>query len=201
MSAPRLADLAEQVIVAVLYVFLVWRLLPDPLAVPSFYRLMLILSEGVIVGFILARRPTDRFSMNPRDWAIAFGGTLAGLLVGPGGEPISVVAGTTFLCLGLAIHLGAKLSLRRSFGLVAADRGVMVGGFYRFVRHPMYFGYFVAHCGYLLAAPSLWNLSVYLANWALLAARILAEEKVLKQNPEYVAYAEQVRYRVIPGVF
>ena len=72
---------------------------------------------------------------------------------------------------------------------------------YRFVRHPMYFGYLVVHIGFVLAAPSVWNVAVYAFSWVCLTARIFAEERVLSQNPEYVEYKTKVRYRLLPALF
>jgi protein-S-isoprenylcysteine O-methyltransferase Ste14 len=40
--------------------------------------------------------------------------------------------------------------LGRSFGLLPAQRGLVVVGPYRFVRHPIYFGYLIGHIGFLL---------------------------------------------------
>ena len=105
------------------------------------------------------------------------------------------------LLVGLAIHVGAKLSLLRSFGIVAADRGVKRRGLYAVMRHPMYAGYILTHIGFLLASPSWWNLGVYVMAWSFLIARIFAEEKVLSANPDYQGYMTGVSYRLLPGVF
>lgn len=97
--------------------------------------------------------------------------------------------------------MGAKFSLLRSFGLVAADRGIKQRGLYAVVRHPMYAGYIMTHIGFLLIAPSWWNLAVYIAAWVLIIVRISAEERVLSANPQYRDYMTGVRYRFLPGVF
>lgn len=122
-------------------------------------------------------------------------------MIAKGGDPIHGTVGVFLMWFGIYIHLGAKLSLRRSFGCVAADRGIKVQGLYTMVRHPMYFGYFTVHIGYLLIAPSWWNLAVYAVTWSLLVARIFAEERLLQRNPEYQEYSTHVRYRLIPLVF
>lgn len=112
--------------------------------------------------------------MNLQDWALAASGTFLFMLVDEGGTPMLGALGAVLMLLGLVIHCSAKLSLRRSFGLVAANRGIKVGGAYRIVRHPMYAGYILAHIGFLLTSPTLWNLAVYVSGWALLVARIYA---------------------------
>jgi protein-S-isoprenylcysteine O-methyltransferase Ste14 len=197
----RLLDLFEQVTVLVLYSWLVLRLWPREFSLSNWYPVLLLLSEGLVVVLLLIRRPTDRISTNLRDWAVAAGGTFLALLVGSGGAPLFGALGACLILLGLAVHVGAKLSLRRSFGLVAANRGVRVGGFYRLVRHPMYAGYMLSHVGFLLVAPSLWNALIYAAVWMLLIARIYAEERVLSEDPAYCAFKSRVRYRLLPGIF
>jgi protein-S-isoprenylcysteine O-methyltransferase Ste14 len=196
----RLADRAEQAVAAGLYVWLCWRLLPHSFPPEHFYPLMVLLSEGMVVLFLLIRRGTDRISVNARDWMIAFAATIGPLLVVNPEVLLLPRVGFMLIMIGFVLHVGAKLALRRSFGLVPADRGVKTLGLYGFVRHPMYLGYIVTHLGFLLAAPSAWNAAIYAATWGLFVGRILLEERFLSANPEYRAYCGQVRYRLIPGV-
>jgi protein-S-isoprenylcysteine O-methyltransferase Ste14 len=199
---PAVLDRAEQVLLVIAYVWLLVRIWPNEFDVKDWFPLLLLFSEGLVVFFILVRRRTDTISVRPYDWAIAMSGTFLALAVSTGGEPVIHPAlGVMPLMLGVMIHTGAKLSLRRSFGVVAASRGVMVKGMYRFVRHPMYAGYIMSQAGYLLLAPSLRNLLVYLAVWPLLLARIFAEERILMKDAEYREYASRVRSRLIPLVF
>lgn len=197
----RLLDLFEQAAVLALYTWLVVRLWPSEFSASTWYPLLLLLSEGLVVVLLLIRRPTDRISTRGLDWALAAGGTFVVLLVDQGGAPLHGPLGAVLMLLGLAIHVGAKLSLFRSFGIVAANRGVKVGGLYRIVRHPMYAGYMLTHVGFLLVAPSLWNLAVYAVAWAFLVARIYAEEKVLSEDPAYQAFKGRVRFRLVPGLY
>jgi protein-S-isoprenylcysteine O-methyltransferase Ste14 len=201
MQPRRLLDLSEQIAVLALYIWFVARLWPDDFSPANWYPVLILLSEGLVVLLLLIRRPTDRISISLGDWAIAAAGTFLTLLVDKGGTPLLGDLGAVLILIGLAIHVGAKLSLRRSFGLVAANRGVKVGGLYRFVRHPMYAGYMLSHLGFLLVAPLPWNFVIYAAAWALLIARIYAEERMLSQDPQYQAFKSRVRYRLLPGVF
>ena len=59
--------------------------------------------------------------------------------------------------LGLALVIVGKMTLGRSFGVVPANRGVVVRGPYGVVRHPIYAGYLLTHIGFLAANPSPWN--------------------------------------------
>lgn len=194
-------DLLEQVLVLPIFFWFTWRLWPDNLSSTNWSTLVLLLSEGVVITLLLTRRKTDLISANFRDWAVAFAGTFLVLLVEKDGQPISGPGGGFLLLAGLATHMGAKFSLLRSFGLVAADRGIKQRGLYAVVRHPMYAGYIMTHIGFLLIAPSWWNLAVYIAAWALIIVRISAEERVLSANPQYRDYMTGVRYRFLPGVF
>ena len=102
---------------------------------------------------------------------------------------------------GFAIQMSAKFTLRRSFGVVPANRGVKVGGPYRFVRHPMYAGYLMTQVGFLLAHPTLWNASIYAATFAFQPGRILAEERLLSRDTGYREFAALVPSRLVPGIF
>ena len=200
-NSKRILDFLEQVLVLALYVWLIARLWPNQLSPTNWYPLLILLSEGLVVVLLVIRRQADCISMDFRDWAVAFAGTFLVLFVGRGGPPLSGAGGALLMLIGLAIHVGAKFSLLRSFGLVAADRGVKRRGLYAVVRHPMYAGYMLTHIGYLLVAPSWWNLAIYSAAWALFIARIFAEERVLSGNPQYRSYMDGVRHRLLPSVF
>jgi protein-S-isoprenylcysteine O-methyltransferase Ste14 len=45
------------------------------------------------------------------------------------------------------------------------------------------------------------NAAVYAIAWTAQVMRVLAEERLLSQDPAYRTYKEDVRWRVIPGVF
>jgi protein-S-isoprenylcysteine O-methyltransferase Ste14 len=113
----------------------------------------------------------------------------------------SATISTTLMLVGMFVQISAKVTLWRSFGIVAANRGVKVEGPYRFVRHPMYAGDVITHVGFLLAFPSWQNAAVYMGSLAIQVFRLLREERVLNLDPVYRAYASKVRYRLLPGVF
>ena len=166
--------------------------------------LLLLLSETVtFVIMLLSRRPTMR------DWhplTIFF--TLSASFLyplfidtAPGRHLVSEDTGAVIQAIGFAWAVYAKLSLGRSFGLLPARRGVIVKGAYRWVRHPMYLGYFVTHMGFLLVNVTPLNLFVYTALCAMQIYRILREEEVLSGDQAYQEYRQQVRYRAIYGLF
>ncbi len=183
-------DLVEKFLVATFMVVLAARLVPVVIATGALPPLFLLISEGVVVLFILLRRPTRDISHRGQDWMLGLAGTLLPLRIC---EAIMIA--------GFALQLSAKLTLRRSFGVVAANRGVKASGPYRLVRHPMYAGYALTHIGFLLAGPTLWNLAIYATVLTIAVRRIVAEERVLGEDAAYRALAEKVRYRLLPLVF
>ena len=159
--------------------------------------------ELLVATLFVARRSAWLVSKAPLAWAAAAVGTFGMLAARPAYAP---VAGLEPLYLGLqivgAVFAGvALLSLGRSFGLVAANRGIRTGGQYRFVRHPVYSGYVVTWIGYLLENPSLRNACVLVVVMAFQAVRIVEEERTLGTDPVYQAYCRRVRSRVVPHLF
>jgi protein-S-isoprenylcysteine O-methyltransferase Ste14 len=196
-------DTIERTTLIFAYIYLVYRVLHASYASGSWYSMMVVVSELFVLVFILIRRRTDNISINASDWVIAVGGTALPLTV-EFSELSPLIAPT--LCvfvviIGIFTQVYAKLSLRRSFGLVPANRGVKVEGPYRAIRHPMYAGYFFTHIGLFLLYPSLWNLAVYMSAASLQIIRILREEKLLGTDPDYQKYKNNVQSRLIPGLF
>ena len=196
-------DLVERAALAVFFGAMSWSFLLSWQETGKIVNLILIVSEGSVVAFVLIRRFTNDVSMRLSDWLVALLGTTAPLLVRPtGGEALASI----FVCVpltlaGLALQIAAKLTLRRSFGVVAANRGVKIGGPYGVVRHPMYAGYFLTQVAFLLTNPNVWNAAVYAFAVALQISRIMAEERVLNRDPAYREFSAAVPYRLAPGIF
>ncbi|MBN9562654.1 MAG: isoprenylcysteine carboxylmethyltransferase family protein [Alphaproteobacteria bacterium] len=87
---------------------------------------------------------------------------------------------------------------------VQQERGqtVVSTGPYAIVRHPMYSYVLPLLIGTPLLLGSLWGLLGVAIVMPLLALRALGEEAVLKDGlPGYRAYADKVRFRLIPGLW
>jgi protein-S-isoprenylcysteine O-methyltransferase Ste14 len=143
-----------------------------------------------------------------RDWrpltflcSIAASYYFLAVQLAPGTPLVHESVGATLQALGIGWQLFAKASLRRSFGILPANRGIVSHGAYRFMRHPIYFGYFVADIGFLLVNFGLQNLLVYGFQFALQLVRIVREEKLLSDDERYCVYKSRVRFRVVPGFF
>ena len=202
MSASVL-DATEKYVLASVFVFFTYRMIHGYVETGSPVTLIYLVDQLVVLAFILIRRPPKDLSLRVDDWFVGFAGTFLAILIGPPGgnaiaAPVVVVA---LLGIGFLIHLSAKLALRRSFGVVAANRGVKASGPYRLVRHPMYLGYIVSQLGILLAGPTAANVAVVAACWALYVFRIVAEERVLLRDEAYGAFAAKTRFRLLPGIY
>lgn len=163
----------------------------------------LVAQETLVVALFVLRRRATHTTHSPVAWVAAGIGAFGVLALRPleensgslalVGSGIQVVA-----ALGYVASLGF---LGRSFGVVAAHRGVRTGGPYAWVRHPVYACYAVANLGYLLENPTAWNLGVIVVQGAFQLVRIVHEEAVLSSDPAYVEYRDRVRWRLLPFVY
>ena len=136
-------------------------------------------------------------------WVATMGGAFAMLAARPASHPAfglePLYAG---LQVGGAVAAAYTLAaLGRSFGLVAANRGVKTGGPYAFVRHPLYLCYVATDLGYVLENPALRNGLLLALSWLCQVIRIRTEEDCLRADPTYLNYCERVRYRLVPLVW
>jgi protein-S-isoprenylcysteine O-methyltransferase Ste14 len=197
----KVADYAERLFLLALIATFLNAMLQNAFTHP--YLLLLAISESLPVLLIIIRKPGDML-MKPYPFLLAFVGTAAPLLVRPatgGFQILPDMAVGALMALGLAVNIAAKLSLWRSFGLAPANRGVRDGGAYKFVRHPMYLGYFLTQVAFLLSNLSIGNLVKYLVTWGVQILRIREEEKFLLRDSAYQDLAKRVKFRLVPGIY
>lgn len=199
-----LTDILLRIYVAGAVVFFAAAAFSNWHADPTRITLLLIaVIEGVTAGIIIFSRRAKR-----RDWrplsvvasCIAMFYFLA-LDLSPGQHLLPEAIGAGLQIAALLFQLYAKLSLGRSFGVLPATRQLVTRGAYRWLRHPIYFGYLIAHVGFLLANFSLQNVVVLLTLYVAQIVRIRREEEMLTDFPGYREYCSKVRYRLIPGVY
>lgn len=156
----------------------------------------------VVIAYLI-RRPAHAVSRRTSDWLLAFGGTFAGVLFRPDGAhpQWGLTAGLVVQLFGLAICVTSFLSLGRSFGFVAADRGLVKRGPYAIVRHPIYASYLLLQAGYLLQSISIRNALVMLLASGCNVGRAKAEDRILATNEQYADYRSHVTWRLIPGIW
>jgi protein-S-isoprenylcysteine O-methyltransferase Ste14 len=150
--------------------------------------------------FIVRRKPLV-VSRRPLDWLVGIGAWLP-LFMRPADSSQSMaIAGASVAAMGAMLTIVGVASLGRSFGIVAANRGIQTSGAYQLLRHPVYSAECIGIVGNLICNPSLTNLAIAIATICLLAPRIGAEEHVLMQDASYRLYKRQVRWRLVPGVY
>jgi protein-S-isoprenylcysteine O-methyltransferase Ste14 len=87
---------------------------------------------------------------------------------------------------------------------IQKDRGhkVVTDGPYRFVRHPAYAGGVVSSIAMPLMLGSFWALVPSGIALIFLVIRTKNEDKMLMEElPGYSDYAQQTRYRLVPGIW
>jgi protein-S-isoprenylcysteine O-methyltransferase Ste14 len=157
--------------------------------------------EGWAAVLFLTRRTPHELSLRPIAWIAAPIGSFAMLLARPtdGGLPHGACEAVQLV--GLLIALASLSTLGRSFGIVAANRGVKTSGPYRVVRHPAYLGYLISYIGYVAENPSVPNVALLLLSTAFQLVRIREEERILVCDSAYDSYRRSVRYRLVPLIY
>jgi protein-S-isoprenylcysteine O-methyltransferase Ste14 len=196
-------DLLSRAMIVVLFTMLSINLLADFLRTGHVTGLLLLAGEALVVVLTVVRRRAMYV-----DRSVA-AGVLT--LLSVAGPPMLRASDVTPLvpdiatamvsAIGLGLVVVGKMALGRSFGLVPANRGVVVRGPYTFVRHPIYAGYMITHVAFFIADPIPWNAVVLLIADTALILRALMEEKVLSNDVEYQGYCRRVGWHLVPGVF
>lgn len=97
--------------------------------------------------------------------------------------------------------MAGAIALNTSFGFISANRGIKTNGLYRFIRHPIYLGYFFAIGAYILQNITPLNIAIYIL-WGLFQTlRIVSEEDFLRHDITYTRYKQKTRWRLIPFIW
>jgi protein-S-isoprenylcysteine O-methyltransferase Ste14 len=199
----RMTDLMSRAMIVMLFTMLSINIFGDFMRSGHVTGLLMLAGESLVVVLTVIRR---KARLVDRSVAAAVITTIAvagpPLLRAGGAVPLLPDVLTSMVCaLGLGVVVVGKMALGRSFGLVPANRGIVVRGPYTFVRHPIYTGYLITHIGFFVAAPTPWNAAVILIADTALILRALMEERVLSNDAEYQGYCQRVGWHLVPGVF
>jgi protein-S-isoprenylcysteine O-methyltransferase Ste14 len=159
------------------------------------------LLESWTALLFLVRRPASTLSGSTVAWIVAPIGSFAMLLSRPHDAGLPAGLCEAVQLGGLIFALASLGMLGRSFGLVAANRGIKTGGPYGFVRHPAYTGYLLTYLGYVAENLSLRNVVLLVVGTTCQLVRIREEERVLTRDDSYAQYRRSVRYRLIPLLY
>ncbi len=134
------------------------------------YFALLILRDLSAAWFFVSRRPRVDFAPSGQRYVetiayLSCGIPLLYMSTGANVPVNAMMASDLFSIVGFAISTIALFELGGSFGVVAANRGRVRSGLYRYISHPMYAGYVLAEFGFVLAEPRnifLFGFSIFL---------------------------------------
>ena len=167
-------------------------------------RALFFAEMALFVLSMLIRRDPVRVSVDPSYWAVAFVATYYGFAMPSllrGGVIIAPLSACNMLAvMGVWVAIFARLSLGRNIGLVPAQRKIVTGGAYRYVRHPIYTAHFLCSLGFALSCYSLVNALAVGLGCGLWVVKTFMEESFLSRDPQYAAYMKKNRWRWFPGL-
>ncbi len=108
------------------------------------------------------------------------------------------------LSFGITLWASSVNTYLSAMVRIQSERGhqAITIGPYRYVRHPMYVGMCLLDIGLPLLFGSWWGLAVSGLMIATVVLRTALEDKTLQHElPGYAEYVQQVRYRLVPGVW
>jgi protein-S-isoprenylcysteine O-methyltransferase Ste14 len=162
-----------------------------------------VLLEGFTAVLFIARRTPLATSRRPLAWIAALLGAFTMLAARPVSSPDAgpLAVFEIVQLVGFGIVIVALGTLGRSFGIVAANRGVKTRGLYGFVRHPAYSGYLVSYLGYVAENATVRNLLLLVVATGAQLVRMGEEERMLRDDSAYREYLARVPHRLVPYVY
>lgn len=188
--------------ILIVYSYFLYIFVIDFLYTHRISSAIMIVFESLCLGFVLVRAMPKKRSMSFKDWFVAMAGTFLPLLFRPDAAGVNDAFALQLLQFtGMGISVFGLLMLNKSFGIVAANRGVKKGGIYQFIRHPIYAGYFISYSMYAAQNLTFGNSAVLISFMLFTVMRMFAEEKFLSQDPEYADFMTKTKWRILPFVF
>src|SRR5208337_5659210 len=156
-----------------------------------------IAGAAIMAVMSFARFTPRSATVNPRTLAASGGMLILPCFMRPTNPSTGALAttGLIFELFGVVLTQVARVYMGRSFGVLPANRGIVSKGPFRWVRHPIYFGWLILSIGYAMSYPSGRNIILIVATLPFIVWRIEEEEAHLSADPEYRRYMDRVRYR------
>jgi protein-S-isoprenylcysteine O-methyltransferase Ste14 len=201
VTRSRAASALTRLLLVILYAGFAWSNFIHWHTTGHVSGLGLTILEGWVALMFVVRRPAHEVSVSRLAWIAAPIGSFAMLFARPAGNGLQTYFCEAVQLIGVGFALVSLTALGRSFGLVAANRGVRTRGPYGLVRHPAYLGYLLSYLGYVAENPSLQNVGLLCLGTAFQLVRIDQEERLLSHDATYDRYRSRVRYRLVPLVY
>jgi len=178
-------------------------ILTPALALPDW---IYVLQHVMVLGLALTRRSpavTDHSFVVSAAVAVSYGYPYAQVisLQWVPGWSLWPDGGMVLITSGALLSVISLWALGRRFGIRPALRGLSVHGPYRVVRHPIYLSYVLSDIGYNLQECNLGTAALVMTGWMAMLYRIESEERVMAHHPQWTAYTDVVRYRLLPGIW
>lgn len=146
---------------------------------------------ALFIFTMLIRRSAVRITADPLYWLVTLAASYYGFLLPTllkGGVSIAPApACNAVAVVGVSVATFARLSLGRNIGLVPAQRRIVTGGAYRYVRHPIYTAHFLCSLAFASSCYSVVNTFAIVLGCGLWVVKTFMEESFLSEDPEYAA--------------
>jgi protein-S-isoprenylcysteine O-methyltransferase Ste14 len=115
------------------------------------------------------------------------------------------IVGLILFVTGLSIMIIGQVTLWKSYSsllIIKKGQKLITHGIYRFIRHPIYFGFIVVAIGISIAASSLYGFLVMLLEIPICLSRIRIEQKMLIEEfgDEYRKYMKTTK-KLVPFIY
>ena len=202
-SSVRVRHIVGNILVSLFYGFFLYTSIRYWLKTGSFVGIGLVACNTLVVGCLLTRKNASAVTESVQNWILASLIQVAPLLLRPAGSPMSILAfiSSAGQVAGLALMIASLMTLNRSIGVVAANRGIKTRGPYAWIRHPLYAGEILFDISFLASNWSYANGVLVLVLTLAQVVRALQEETFLLRDQVYALYRATVTYRLVPRVF
>lgn len=145
------------------------------------FFLLLVLRDFAAGYFFLKRTPAEKKSGKAMSVLAYVSSAMPLIYLSPSTADKALLFSSDIMAiLGFLIVVLATIELGTSIGISPAKREYVKTGIYKWLKHPMYTGYFVSEVGLVLINPT--NLVIFLLSSGLYFMRASSEKRILSFN-------------------